>query len=156
MEQFCDDLRRERERHGVSLEAISRVTKFSQRNLFALETGDLSSLPGGVFRKGILRGYLGALELDPAPWLQRFDACLKQLEPAPDSPESLAAFAENVSRSRGDARPDPSRWPGVAIMLLLLTVFCWCVWHFALSGRVVLTHSDQPAATRVRAGAPRS
>ena len=139
MEQFCDDLRRERQRSGVSLEAMSRITKFSQRHLLALETGDLASLPGGVFRKGILRSYLSTLRTEPGPWLKQFDECVAKLEGQAETPESLAAFAENVSRARGGARPEPSLWPGVAVMLLLLVAFGWCVWHFALRDRLVLT-----------------
>ena len=58
MKTFSDELRRERERQGVSLATISQATKVSERHLRELEAGDLASLPGGVFRKGIVRSYL--------------------------------------------------------------------------------------------------
>ena len=146
MESFSDDLRRQRERQGVSLEAISQITKVSYRHLQELEAGDFGSLPGGVFRKGILRGYLSALHLEPAPWVTRFELCLAELERPAETPETLARFAENISRNRPETPPaDSNRWPGVVAMLLLLLVFGWCVWRFALRGHVVLTH--MPAAS---------
>lgn len=152
MERFCDDLRWEREHRGVSLEAISGVTKISQRHLAALESGDYASLPGGVFRKGILRGYLSTLGLDPDPWVRRFDECLAAFERPLDSPEQLAAFAENVRRSRGlGPSHEPTRWPGVFFMVVVLVAFGWCVWRFALRGHVVLS---QVRPAPVRAVAP--
>ena len=63
MERFCDELRWEREQRKVSIEAICEQTKVSPRHLRALEAGEYSELPGGVFRKGIVRSYLAALGL---------------------------------------------------------------------------------------------
>lgn len=140
MKSFSDDLRRERERQGVSLETISQITKVFYRHLQELEAGDFGSLPGGVFRKGILRGYLSALHLEPASWIARFELCLADLDRPAETPETVARFAENISRNRPETPlPDPNRWPGVVAMLLVLLVFGWCVWRFALRGHVVLT-----------------
>ena len=152
METFSDDLRRERERQGVSLETISQVTKVSVRHLRELEAGDLASLPGGVFRKGILRGYLSTLHLDPAPWLERFEFCIAELEQPAGSPETIATFAETISRNRAEPPREPTRWPGVIAMLLLLIVFGWCVWRFALKGHVVLTKEWRPLHTPALSG----
>ena len=155
MERFSDDLRRERERHGISLETMSRSTKVSQRHLLELEAGEFASLPGGVFRKGILRSYLSELHADPAPWLVRFEQCLAELDQPPGNPATIEDFAENIRRGRGETVREPVRWPGVIAMLLLLMVFGWCVWRFALKGHVVLTHVRQPEPVRVT-GAPSS
>ena len=148
MERFSDDLRRERERQGVSLEAMCQITKVSQRHLRELETGDFASLPGGVFRKGILRSYLATLHLDAAPWVERFEQCLAELERPADPSGTIEVFAENISRNRAETVREPVRWPGVLAMLLLLIVFGWCVWRFALKGHVVLTH-HRPASRTV-------
>lgn len=140
MERFANDLRREREARQVSLETMSHITKVSQRHLLALEMGEFASLPGGVFRKGILRSYLLTLDLDPEPWMNRFEHCLAEMERPVDTPESLAVFADNVRRSRGlGASHEPTRWPGVFLMLLVLVAFGWCVWRFAMRGHIVLS-----------------
>ena len=154
MERFSDDLRRERERQEVSLETMSQITKVSQRHLHELETGDFASLPGGVFRKGILRSYLSTLHLEPAPWVERFEQCLAEMEAPVDSPAAIEEFAENVRRSRPETVREPGRWPGVVAMVLLLLVFGWCVWRFALRGHVLLTHLRSPEPTRVSSAPP--
>ena len=149
METFSNDLRQERERQGISLATISQATKVSERHLRELEAGDLASLPGGVFRKGIVRGYLATLHLDPAPWMERFEHCIAEVESPVGSPETIAVFAENISRNRAETSQTVSRWPGVVAMLLLLLVFGWCIWRLALRGHVVLSHAARPPLSRV-------
>jgi cytoskeleton protein RodZ len=57
MGQFGEDLRRERVSRGIALETITDSTKISSRHLAALELDQFERLPGGVFNKGIVRGY---------------------------------------------------------------------------------------------------
>ena len=76
-------------------------------------------------------------------WLERFDVELREAGLTENSAAGYEALAENNHRSRGlGSLSDPDarlRWSGVLAMLLLLLVFGWCVWHFALTGRVLLT-----------------
>ena len=72
MGNFGEDLRKERLARGVALEDISAVTKISQRHLIALEQEKFRLLPGGILSKGIVRGYAGAIGLDPQDWTERF------------------------------------------------------------------------------------
>ena len=136
MNRFCDELRLERERHRISIEKISEETKISSRHLQALEAGDYASLPGGVFRKGIVRGYLRSLALEETPWMERFEASLRESGTA-GADNDWTEFAENVRRNRGGARrqADP-RWMGVAVMVASLAVLGWGVWKFAMHGRL--------------------
>src|SRR6185312_3964248 len=120
MERFCDELRWERERRRVSIEKISEETKVSSRHLHALEAGEYASLPGGVFRKGIVRSYLSALGLEEAPWIERFEASLQESD-ATRTQDDWAEFAENVRRNRGGGRSGTDmRWMGVAAMVVTL------------------------------------
>jgi cytoskeleton protein RodZ len=136
MERFCDELRWERERRKVSIEKISEETKVATRHLLALEAGEYSALPGGVFRKGIVRSYLTAVGLDEASWIERFEASL--VESGGAETADWTEFAENVRRNRvgGEARNN-SRWMGVAMMVLSLAALGWGVWKFALHGRLI-------------------
>ena len=138
MERFCDELRLERERRNVSIDEICAVTKVSPRHLHALEAGEYRALPGGVFRKGIVRSYLKVLELDEVPWIERFEASLRESgEYEPDS-EDWAEFAENVRRNRmGSESKTDLRWIGVAVMAGSLVALGWSVWKFALHGRPI-------------------
>jgi cytoskeletal protein RodZ len=138
MERFCDELRWERERRQVSIETICDQTKVASRHLLALEAGEYSALPGGVFRKWIVRSYLAALGLDEVPWIERFEASLRESGAASSEAKDWTEFAENVRRNRGGSEsPNTMRWMGVAMMLGSLMALGWGVWKFALHGRLV-------------------
>ncbi len=64
MSAFGENLRREREMRGVSLEEISLATKISLRFLDAIEREDFSKLPGGIFSRSFIRSYARYLGLD--------------------------------------------------------------------------------------------
>jgi cytoskeletal protein RodZ len=137
MQRFCDELRWEREQRNVSIETICAVTKVSPRYVQALEAGEYSELPGGVFRKGILRSYLAVLGLEEMSWVERFEASLANcIETTPNAAE-WAEFAENVRRTRVKTRPETGRrWLGVAGMVVSVAILGWGVWEFAVHGRL--------------------
>jgi cytoskeleton protein RodZ len=64
MGSFGENLRREREMRGVSVEEISNATKISVRALEALEEEQFSKLPGGIFTRSFIRSYARYLGLD--------------------------------------------------------------------------------------------
>ena len=82
MDRFIADLQRERARSGVLLEEMVRVTKVPRHHLLALEEGRFHDMPGGIFRKGILRSYLQVVGVDAAPWIPRFECLLAELDAA--------------------------------------------------------------------------
>jgi cytoskeleton protein RodZ len=137
MERFCDELRWERERRKVSIETICEETKVASRYLRALEAGEYEQLPGGVFRKGIVRSYLGALGLNEEAWIERFEASQRESGAVSADANDWAEFAENVRRNRiGTESATGMRWMGVGIMLVSLVALGWGVWKFALHGRL--------------------
>lgn len=64
MAGFGDNLRREREMRGITLEEISSTTKISVRFLELLEAEEFSKLPGGIFIRSFIRSYANYLGLD--------------------------------------------------------------------------------------------
>jgi cytoskeleton protein RodZ len=137
MERFCDELRWEREQRDVSVETICAETKVSPKHVEALESGDFGELPGGVFRKGILRSYLKVLGLDEAPWMARFEASLIAGGFTDSAGSDWTEFAENVRRMRVSTRPHTERrWLGVAGMFVLLALCGWLVWTLVVRPRV--------------------
>jgi cytoskeletal protein RodZ len=136
MERFCDELRRERERRKISIETICEVTKVGVRHLHALEAGEYAALPGGVFRKGIVRSYVAALGLEQTPWMERFEASLRESGNA-EAVDDWSEFAENVRRNRvGTESRFDLRWMGVGAMVVSIAALGWSVWKFALHGRL--------------------
>jgi cytoskeleton protein RodZ len=138
MAAFGDELRLERERRGISLDRLSAETKVNPRYLSALEQGAFHELPGGVFRKGILRSYVGCLGLDEPEWVARFDQSLRddaesRGDVSPSNEEAWLKFATNVKRNRGTARPSTGwRWLGVAGLLICLGCAFWALWIYDL------------------------
>ncbi|MDE1175969.1 MAG: helix-turn-helix domain-containing protein [Edaphobacter sp.] len=140
MERFGDELRMEREHRQVTLDTICAMTKVSVRHLEALESGRLMELPGGVFRKGILRSYVTAVGLDETSWMEKFERTLREMGGS-SSPtdKDWVEFAENVRKSRGNARSGSgARWLGVAVMLMTLVMLGWSVWKYVLHGHLSL------------------
>jgi cytoskeleton protein RodZ len=127
---FGEALRLERERRGMTMEAICDATKVSAKYIRALEAGLLGELPGGVFRRGFVRSYVGTLELDQGAWLDRFEACCKESGLAEPVDTEWAAFAENVKNSRMVIRRRMRlRWAGVLAMMAAVAVAGWCCWR---------------------------
>jgi transcriptional regulator with XRE-family HTH domain len=65
-------LRREREQRGVTLDAIAESTKIQKSLLAALERGDVSHWPRGIFRRAYVRDYASAVGLPPEETLAEF------------------------------------------------------------------------------------
>lgn len=64
-ERFGEQLRRDRERAGISLAAIAERTNVIASHFAALERGDCSNWPPGVYSRAFLRGYARAIGLHP-------------------------------------------------------------------------------------------
>jgi cytoskeleton protein RodZ len=53
-----------RQKKGISLETIAASTKLSVRQLEAIESGDFSRLPGGIYNTNYIKQYARAIEFD--------------------------------------------------------------------------------------------
>lgn len=119
---FGQQLRRERERRGLGVDAVCEATKVPIRHILSLEAGAFEDLPGGVFRRGFLRSYLEALGLDESAWMARFEETYRGSTSEP-SDSAWTTFAENVKNSRSKPRRRRSRsawvWSWVAVVLLI-------------------------------------
>ncbi len=161
MSNFGETLRQEREFRGITLEAITRVTKISNRHLQALEQEHFEILPGGVFNKSMVREYARVVGLDQEEWVGRY---LSAYQPAGSSADEdgWVRFAENASKARGSGprtRPDQRlRWAGIAVLLILVAGLSWFVWSYVHKkvslGLPAVTHTTQAAMTPSR-GYPR-
>lgn len=144
MSGFGEALRRERETRGISLDALSAETKVQSRHFLALEQDAFANLPGGVFRRGILRAYLRALHLEEQAWIRLFEASVAESVARGDlalhpQEEAWKTFAEHVRKNRSEARRRFDwRWFGIGPIFGTVAAVSWAVWHFerhALVGR---------------------
>jgi cytoskeletal protein RodZ len=133
MGHFGEALRNEREARGVTIATIVSATKISSRYLNALEGNQFTTLPGGVINKGIVRSYAREVGLDEEEWVHRFVSEYQQSGQLKDDDAAWMGFAENVgkSRERGPGKQGGRlRWAGVGMLVLLLAVMSWFVWHY--------------------------
>jgi cytoskeletal protein RodZ len=108
-------LREARQRHGLTLQEISRETKISVHVLDAIEHNDTRVLAGGLFTRGYLRAYANQVGLNPTHIVSEFRA---EHEAPQDELRDLRLRLAN----RGS---DRNRWKAAIIVLagLALLVF---------------------------------
>jgi cytoskeletal protein RodZ len=135
---FGEELRRAREARGMDVEAVCQTTKVPVRHIRALESGDLDELPGGVFRRGFVRSYLGAVGLEESVWMKRFDETCRQTGANDLTNADWTAFAENVKANRrqlpGSAK---AKGAGAGVILLAALLAGWCAWRVASHRRIL-------------------
>ena len=104
---LCARLRRERERRQIALSSISANTKISASLFEALERGDVSRWPSGIFRRSFIRAYAVAIGLDPDTVAREF------LEQFPDPLDPPAPAAPSFPPARYSLQRDrlPRRDP---------------------------------------------
>src|SRR6267142_842580 len=103
MASVGDYLRELRDRRGISLEEISRVTRVASSYLEALESDRQSALPAPVFTRGFIRAYCQALGESPGAAVVAREGLVGGVPapPRPAAPPSTAAPAtEGEARSR--------------------------------------------------------
>jgi cytoskeleton protein RodZ len=108
MPSFGENLRREREMRGVTLEEIAAATKISVRFLEAIEAEEFSKLPGGIFTRSFLRTYAKYLGLDEERVFAEF-----QLIAGPVQEADLA----HAPFRRPSSAPQGSRPPWLALFV---------------------------------------
>ena len=113
MPAFGENLRREREMRGVSLEEISSATKISLRFLEAIEREDFSKLPGGIFSRSFIRSYARYLGLDEERVVAEY-----QLAAQPQADFDLHRMAAGKSSSGQPTARTPLIATLVAVVLL--------------------------------------
>lgn len=95
---FGDRLRRQRQRKNLSLTEIAASTKVGASHFAALERGDCSRWPGGVYNRAFIRAYAQAIGLDPDETAAEFAECH---EPPP------TAVAADPAAGVADRTPTP-------------------------------------------------
>jgi transcriptional regulator with XRE-family HTH domain len=101
-----------RERSGVTLDDIARRTKVSASLLSALERGDASRWPKGIFRRAFFRDYVVAIGLPTESHITEFLRLFPDGEhhPVADSPAAPADPQAELRLTLGPVSPwTPSR-----------------------------------------------
>jgi cytoskeleton protein RodZ len=121
--------KQERERRGLTLEAVAVSTKIGTRMLQALEDGRYDQLPGGIFNKGFVRAYARQLEMNEE---EAVAAYMAATGPPPSEAQPVAVMESLAARAvetHGDRRTllDSLPWGKLAILLLVVAI-CLTIW----------------------------
>ncbi|HEU4938612.1 MAG TPA: helix-turn-helix domain-containing protein [Vicinamibacterales bacterium] len=122
---FGERLRRQRRHQNVSLTEVAASTKVGASHYAALERGDCSRWPGGVYNRAFIRAYAKAVGLDPDETAAEFAEYFESA-PAPAEPGEVAGVqADGPSRPplRLGIEPDPyeaeKRFIRIAALLIV-------------------------------------
>ena len=126
MNNISETLRRERLRQGLDLQKLSDITKISTRMLQAMEAGDLSKLPGGVFTRSFFKQYAIALGVDPAS----IESEIRQLSPEPQ-PVVETRPNEVHFKPFESSEPRSNSLTGASVWVVVALLGCGAVYYFA-------------------------
>lgn len=122
---FGDRLRRQRQQKKLTLTEIAAATKVGASHFAALERGDCSRWPGGVYNRAFIRAYAKAIGLDPDETAAEFADYFESAPPPPVAGDPIDAQADSASRPplRLGIEPDPyeaeKRLVRVAALLII-------------------------------------
>lgn len=111
-------LRRHREQRGVSLRSVAETTKISHPLLQALERGDVSQWPQGIYRSGFIRAYAAAVGLPVDETALEF-ARVFDPEPSPEpdpAPSAAPRSSLRLMLAPSNRGTSPSRRATVAAL----------------------------------------
>jgi transcriptional regulator with XRE-family HTH domain len=122
---FGERLRRQRRHKNLSLTEIAASTKVGASHYAALERGDCSRWPGGVYNRAFIRAYAKAVGLDPDETATEFAEYFESA-PAPAAPGQVTeptADAPMRPPLRLGIEPDPyeseKRFVRIGALLLI-------------------------------------
>jgi cytoskeleton protein RodZ len=148
MSEFGAQLKQARESRGISLRQIATSTKISTAALEALERGDLSKLPGGIFSRAFVRAYAIEVGLDPDEIVSQFlvelgvhESQLGDDEIHPEVTADDRAFLEQQRRA--------ALWLRVGIGVFILLIIAAVMWWKMSNGT-----PEPDAAVAPQASAP--
>lgn len=113
-------LRAQREARHRTLQQVADITKIASHHFHALERGDITRWPGGMYRRAMVRAYAQAVGLDPEETVRKFLDVFRE-EPADaavaaHSGEPATVQGTQVIRRAASA----ARVAGAAAALLLM------------------------------------
>jgi cytoskeletal protein RodZ len=147
MSEFGLQLKQARERRGISLRQIASATKIATGALEALERGDFSRLPGGIFSRAFVRAYAIEVGLDPEETVRQYTELADALA-ASSLREVAAAEITDDDRRFLERQRQAGVWLRIIAALLLIAVvglLSW--WRVSVSRRAA---ANQAPATVTR------
>ncbi|TAK14260.1 MAG: helix-turn-helix domain-containing protein [Acidobacteria bacterium] len=150
LNEFGLHLKQARENRGLSLRQIAGATKISTVALEALERGDFSRLPGGIFSRAFVRAYAIEVGLDPDETVAKYAELADAIANASSRPAAPAEISDD-DRAFLERQRQAGVWLRVIAVVLLVaivgTVAWWMTSRPKKSAAVVTTTQEPAPAT---------
>lgn len=125
MASLGQELKRERELRGISLQEIANTTKISMRFLLALEEDKLDILPGEFFIKNIISAYAKTLGLEKESVLNKYYETLLYQEQTQETEPIKRKPYPGISRNI-------KKFIGSSLLIMLLILFLLLIYFVFL------------------------
>lgn len=148
MTSLGENLRREREMRGVTLEEISASTKISVRFLKALENEDLAQIPGGIFTRSFIRAYAKYLGLDEDHVMAEYHLLV---------PKEKETDLTRITTSRPPSKKEGARGPLLAVLVAAVLLGSgYLLYHYTRASTEIkpTAPATAPAASAPAAPSP--
>jgi len=144
-------LKQARETRGLSLREIANSTKISMVALRALEDGDFSKLPGGIYSRAFIRAYAAEVGLDPEDTVREFvgELSVQEREASRIRIRPVVSADDKAFLERQQRALQIFRVVAVVGGALLLALVVWLVWTW-WPGRADATSAPPPEPAPVR------
>jgi cytoskeletal protein RodZ len=143
-------LRAAREKHGLTLDEIARVTKVRLAFLQAIEANRRDQLPDAIFLRGFVRAYARHIGLDPDATSRRYLAQFESTTPNAnsDAPPPIATATQNelAVEAVQSERRRTGRDQWVVILLLIAVTGAYAGYRWRAESAIP---SPTQATTRV-------
>ncbi len=134
MASLGQDLRRERELRGITLQEIAESTKIGLRFFTALEEDKLDLLPGKFFTKSIIRAYANYIGLDENDVLNKYYEMLQFQEQEQEK--------EFIEKSVSSALPKKiKKWIYIIALSVILLMILLLI-YFTVYKRLLLPQEE--------------
>lgn len=147
MASIGEELRRERQRRGVTIEDVEQVLHIRAAYLEALEEDNYKIIPGDVYVKGFIGNYADYLGLDRQRLVESYKSLigeppgipLRRLKPrklhehedVEREPETLQPGSQRLTyTSRRQRRQKTMAQERIALAIILVFVVLFLVWLF--------------------------
>lgn len=148
MENLGQILRREREKRGLTIEALAEQTRINPLYFRAIEAGDRGSLPGGFFYRSFLRQYARLLELPESVYQDEIERSLEQETQAPPALPDRHIDVPPMPTGTTDRAVETRRWlarvAGLVAVVALATMFYTVYLRWRTPAEVAQSGTPEP------------
>jgi cytoskeleton protein RodZ len=127
----------------LSVGEVAQRVCLGEKQILALETGDLAALPGKTFVRGFVRNYARAVQLDPEPLLRLLDSADTLSAPKLELPESTHVAMPYQEQGRDTDRDLLTVAAGLVLVVIAAALYFFLPEQFIDSLRTPNIDSKQ-------------